>query len=199
MVPGKFCPPMLWSFIVGGYMELYLIAGCARSGKNQFASYLKEEWERRGKKVCLLKITSPLYHYACDYFGWDGDEKKKPRTFLQTMGIEYIKEELKMPDFLLNRLKEDVLILSKFFDIGIITDGRLKEEIQKLKEQYPSLITIHILRSSYDSDLTEKEKSHITEQNLIGYHAFDEEILNDSLENLHQHAQKIVAERSVKG
>ena len=44
MVPGKFCPPMLWSFIVGGYMDLFLIAGCARSGKNQFACYLKEDW-----------------------------------------------------------------------------------------------------------------------------------------------------------
>ena len=74
-----------------------------------------------------------------------------------------------------------------------------KEEIQKLKEQYPSLVTIHILRSSYDNDLTEKEKSHITEQNLINYHSFDEEILNDSLENLQQHALKIVTERSEKG
>lgn len=179
-------------------MELYLIAGLARSGKNYFANCLKEEWEKQGKRVCLLRITSPLYHYAYDYFDWDGKEETKPRTFLQSMGIEYIKEELNMPTFLIDRLKQDILILNKFFDIGIITDGRLQSEIDELKLQYPTLTTIHMLRPNHDNGLTEKEKLHITEQNLQDDYPFDIEVINDSKEKLKKEASKIVTERSRK-
>ncbi len=198
MVPGSLCPPIIWSFIVGGYMKLYLIAGYANSGKNYFAEMMKEELERLGKRVCILKITSPLYHYAYDYFGWNGKEEDKPRSFLQQMGIEYIKEELHMPDFLLNRLFEDIHILDKFFDVGIITDGRLLEEITKLKTKYPSLVTIHLVRKDYDASLTEKEKRHITEQDLKQYYDFDFEVLNCNDESLKMEAFRIVEEGESK-
>lgn len=116
-------------------MKLYLICGKARSGKNTLANLLKENLEKYNKKVCLLKITSPLYLYAKEYFSWDGNEDNKPRSFLQYLGIDLIKNKLKMNDFLINRLKEDIKILSEFFDIGIITDGRLKEELDELKRR----------------------------------------------------------------
>jgi len=135
-------------------MKLYLIAGKARSGKNLFASYLKKELEKSGNRVCILKLSAPIYHYAYDHFGWNGKEEDKPRTFLQQMGIEYIQEELGKKEFLLNRLVEDITILDKFFDIGIITDGRLRTEIKALKEKYPSMITIHMMRPAYENDLT---------------------------------------------
>ncbi len=175
-------------------MKLYLIAGYAKTGKNYFAEMLKEELTKRGKRVCLLRITAPLYHYAYDYFGWNGKEEEKPRQFLQKMGIEYIKEELHMPDFLLNRLFDDIRILDRFFDVGIITDGRLQEEIVKLKNQYPSIITIQLIREQNPSLLTDTEKKHVTEQDLEGYHDFDFVVFNQNDDSLKKEALKIVEE-----
>lgn len=176
-------------------MELYLITGKARSGKNHFADEMKKQFEKRGQKVCILKITSPLYHYAYDYFGWSGKEEDKPRSFLQQMGIEYIKEELKMPHFLLDRLSEDIMILNKFFDIGIITDGRLIEEIEELKRRYPDITTIHMTRPEYENDLTKEERNHITEKDLENYKNFNIKIENKNKKDLQEKAQKIVNER----
>ncbi len=175
-------------------MKLYLIAGYAKTGKNYFAEMLKQEFEQRKKRVCLLKITAPLYHYAYDYFGWNGKEEDKPRSFLQNMGIEYIKEELHMPDFLLNRLYDDIYILDQFFDVGIITDGRLQEEIIKLKNKYPSMVTIHLLRKDGLSFLTDTEKEHVTERDLEEYQDFDYVVFNKGDHTLKMEAEKIVLE-----
>ena len=73
-------------------MKLYLIGGKADSGKNFFGDILKKKFEEEGKKVCMLRITAPLYNYAKEYFNWDGEEKTKPRELLQTLGIEVIRE-----------------------------------------------------------------------------------------------------------
>jgi len=175
-------------------MKLYLIAGYAKVGKNYFANYLKEELEKRGKRVCLLRITAPLYHYASDHFGWDGTEERKPRQFLQQMGIEYIKEKLEMPHFLIDRLTEDIRILNSFFDVGIITDGRLQEEILELRKRYPELVVIHLKRKNYSSMLTMDEKKHITERDLEDYHDFDFEIENRNDSTLQEDAVRIIEE-----
>ena len=71
-----------------------------------------------------MQITSPLYHYAEDYFEWDSRQDEKPREFLQKFGIEILKEKLHKDTFLINRLEEDIEILSNFFDCFIITDAR---------------------------------------------------------------------------
>lgn len=175
-------------------MKLYLLVGKARSGKNSFANILKKEWEMRGRKVCILKLTAPLYYYSYQYFGWDGKEETKDRTFLQKFGTEYIKNELQMDHFLLNRLLEDIHILNPFFDIGIITDGRLQEEVIELKKKFKDLEVIFVERPDFDNHLTKEEKAHITEQDLDSIVGIDEKIYNTSLEKLQKQAQKLVEE-----
>ncbi len=182
-------------FVKGGIMELYLIAGYARAGKNYFANYLKEEFEKKQKRVCILRITGPLYHYAYDHFGWNGKEEEKPRSFLQKMGIEHIKEKLQMPHFLIDRLSEDIMVLDSFFDIGIITDGRLKAEIEELEKRYPNIKKIHIKRENYNNNLTAEQQKHITEQDLENYNNFDFEIENKNYDSLKKKAKEIVEER----
>ena len=95
-------------------MKLYVIGGKAKTGKNTFGELLKEELKHYGYKPCVMRITSPLYGYARDYFDWDGNEDNKPRSFLQKMGIEIIQQKLGKKDFLLNRLEEDIEVLNEF-------------------------------------------------------------------------------------
>ena len=61
---------------------------------------------------------------------------------------------------------------SYFYDIIIITDARLKEEIEIPKKSFSNVITIRI-QNKEENNLTEKEKKHITETNLDTYKDFD--------------------------
>ena len=179
-------------------MRIFVIGGKAGVGKNTFGDILYKELDKYGYKPCIMHITAPLYNYAKNYFHWDGNEEKKPRAFLQKMGIEIIKEKLGKKDFLLNRLFEDIEILSNFYDTFIITDTRLVHEFEAIKEKYDNVITIKISRKNYDNHLTEEEASHITEKEIDMYQSFDYEIENHSIEELELAAKEIV-ENEEKG
>ena len=57
-------------------MKLYLICGKARAGKDTFAKLIKQEEEKNNNKVCILKLTAPLYSWAEDYFNYDKENMK---------------------------------------------------------------------------------------------------------------------------
>ena len=59
-------------------MKLYLICGKARAGKDTFAKLIKQEEEKANNKVCILKLTAPLYSWAEDYFNYDKEKDEKP-------------------------------------------------------------------------------------------------------------------------
>ncbi len=180
-------------------MKIFVIGGKARSGKNTFGNYLKEELKFYGYKPCVMRITAPLYSYAKNYFEWNDLEDEKPREFLQKMGIEVINNQLGKKDFLLNRLYEDIDILNQFFDTFIITDARLIKEFTKIKEKYEDVVTIKIERNNYDSKLTEEEKNHITEKEIDEYKDFDYIIENNNLKELKLQALEVVRNEHIKG
>ncbi len=175
-------------------MRIFVIGGKARCGKSTFGTYLREELKEYGYKPCVMHITEPLYTYAKKYFSWDGDDSTKPREFLQKMGIEIIKEKLGKKDFLLNRVYEDMEILSNFFDTFIITDARLKDEFSSIKNKFEDVVTIKLERDNYDNGLNDEEGSHITEVEIDEVNDFDYVIKNTSLEELKKSAEKIVEE-----
>lgn len=173
-------------------MKLYIIGGTAGSGKTTFGKCLMEQLIIKGYNPCIINLTGPLYSYAEKYFGWDGNLDNKPREFLQTMGIEIIKNKLHKEHFLINRLIEDIEILSNFFDTFIVTDARLIIELKQLKRHYKNAVTIHVIREDYDNKLTGKEKNHITETELLNYTEFDYTINNNEGINLVDEARKII-------
>ena len=139
-----------------------------------------------------MHITEPLYCYAKNYFEWDGNENNKPREFFQKMGIEIINEKLGKKDFLLNRLYEDIEILENFFDTFIITDARLINEFESIKEKYKDVITIKLERKNYNDYLSEEEKKHITEKEVNNYKDYDYIIENRNLDDLKLAALEII-------
>lgn len=173
-------------------MKIYVIGGKAKSGKNTFGKFLREELKSYGYNPCVMHITEPLYSYARNYFEWDETTDKKPREFLQKMGTEIIKEKLNKKFFLLDRLSEDIEILSNFFDVFIITDARLKIEFEELKNRYEDVVSIKIERENYDDELTNEEKEHITETEIATYQDFDYKIKNTSILILKEEAKNIV-------
>lgn len=175
-------------------MKLYLICGKARSGKDYFGGILKKEEEKNNKKVCILKLTAPLYRWLEDYFNYDSKKDEKPRELLQTIGFDLLQNKLKKKDFLLDYLITTIEVLDDYYDVGIITDGRLIHEIEVLKAKYPLIKTI-LLTNEKDNLLTEKEKNHKTEVDLDNYKDFDYIIENKSINTLLLRAEEIVGGR----
>jgi hypothetical protein len=175
-------------------MKLYLICGKARAGKDTFAKLIKQEEEKDNNKVCILKLTAPLYSWAEDYFNYDKEKDEKPRELLQTLGYDILQLKLKKKDFLLDYLITTIEVLDNYYDVGLITDGRLVHEIEVLKEKYPNIKTI-LLTNKQDNKLTNKEKNHQTEIDLDDYKDFDYIVENKDMESLKLETLKIAEDK----
>ena len=171
---------------------IFLISGRARNGKGTVSKILKEKLEDKNFKVCEIQVMRTLKGYLKDYFGWDGREDTKPRKQLQQIGTDIIREKLNKPYFHIDRLTEDINILSNFFNVFIVSDIRLPLEIETIKERFSNVISINVTREDYVSPLEVSEQVHITELALNDYKSFDYEIVNSSVEGLENDIISIV-------
>lgn len=158
-------------------MKLILIGGRARSGKDTFADYLYDELVKEDKKVCKIQISQYIKYYATKYFGWDGSEETKPRDLLQHLGTEIIRNKIDKY-FHINRLVQDIKVLSYYYDYFIVSDVRLPEEIEIPKREFEDVVSIKLKRES--DELNDAQKLHITEVGLDNYDDFDYVIDNSS-------------------
>lgn len=173
-------------------MKIILISGKARHGKDTLGYYLKEEYELKDKKICMLMYSAYIKYYAKEYFGWDGKEETKPRELLQYLGTEIIRKKID-PYFHVNRIMQDIDILSNFFDIFIITDVREPIEITIPKNKFSNCISINIERPNFESELSDKQSKHFTEVALDDFKDYDYKIINDgTLQDLKLKAHNLV-------
>lgn len=174
--------------------KIFLISGKARHGKDTFSNYLKETYENHDKKVIVTQLSKYIKYYAREMTGWDLSEETKPREFLQILGTNIIREKLQKDDLFIKRMKDDIEIFSYFYDAIIISDVRLKKEIDDLRNYFPNLIALNIFRPNFDNGLTEEQRKHKTEIDLDDYDKFDEKIINTTLDSLKENAEKIYME-----
>ena len=161
--------------------KLIILSGKARSGKDTVLEIIKEYY--KDKKVMNISYS----YYLKDYLKRMNmyNEKDKPRTLMQNFGKTLRKID---KNFLINRVIEDIEVFKNYYDIIVITDARLKEEITAPSIYNP--LTIRIKRDNFDNGLTEIEKQDITETNLDDYKEFDYIIEND--ENLKENIWRIL-------
>lgn len=177
---------------------IYLVSGRARNGKGTVSDILKKQYEAKGLRVCEIQVMRTLKGYLKDYFGWDGSEETKPRKMLQEIGTELIRDKMNQPNFHINRLIEDIMVLSNFFDVFIVNDIRLPIEIETIKDKFNNVVSINVTREGYVSPLEASEQVHITELALNDYKKFDYEIVNCSLNQLTNDIIKIVDSEVIK-
>lgn len=149
--------------------KIFILSGKARSGKDVCASIIEKLYENQ--KVIKVSYAYYLKEYIKKIGIWDGKEETKPRSFLQEFGVSFLKEKISS-HFLLNRVIEDIKVYSYFYDVIIVTDARLKEEIEIPKKIFSNVITIRI-QNEKENNLSKKEKEHITEVDLDTYKNFD--------------------------
>ena len=169
--------------------KIFIISGKARSGKNEISKVIEKSY--RDKKCITISFGHYIKDYAKRVSDWDGSEENKPRELLQQLGIELIKNKIDNKLFI-NRILEDIAVFSYFYDIIIVSDVRLVDEITTLKEKYPNSVSIRVIRNNYDNKLTDEEKNHLTEVDLDNYNNFDYKVENN--ENLEEKIKKILSE-----
>ncbi len=174
-------------------MKIIMICGKARSGKDTLAEFIMKN--TNNEKICRVQIGQYIKYYAMKYFGWNGEEETKPRDLLNHLGTDIIRNKIN-PDFHINRLIEDIEVLSYFYDTFIISDVRFPNEIEKVKAKYDNVTTIKIIRNS--DELNESQKNNITETALDSYNNYDYSIDNNgTLEELESKAKDIINEVGV--
>ena len=176
--------------------KIYLLSGKARNGKDTIAGYLKEFYEKVGKKVIFSRAVKYIKFYASEMTGWDGKEETKPRQLLQELGTDVIRNKLNKADMLIERQLDDIEIYSYFYDAIIVPDIRLPKEIDSVKAKFDNVVAIHINRINFESDLSSNQQSHITETAMDNYTNFDYEVTNDTLEQLEKDIYKIYKEET---
>lgn len=173
--------------------KIYLLAGKSRHGKDTLATFLKEKYEKKGKKVIISPYAKYIKFYAKEMTGWDGSEETKPRELLQQLGTNIIRQQLNKAQMFIDRQIDDIEIYSYFYDVIIIQDVRLKKEITELKKVYPNAKAIHVFRPNFDNGLTIEQKNHITEKDLDNFTDYDYSVINTTLEELEHQADEIIS------
>lgn len=176
--------------------KIYLLSGKARNGKDTIADYLKEFYEKDGKKVIFSRAGKYIKFYAMEMTGWDGSEETKPRTLLQELGTEVIRNKLNKAEMFIERQIDDIEIYSYFYDAIIVPDIRLPREIDSIKEKFKNVVTIKVERINFESNLSSSEQKHSTEIAMDNYKNFDYEVINDTLDKLKEDIYKIYKEET---
>ena len=154
---------------------IFVLSGKAKSGKNLIADKIENYY--KNKRCIQISYAFYLKNYVKNIYGWSGSEEDKPRELLQKIGIDLIKNKIDS-NLLIRRVCEDIKVYSYFYDIIIITDARLKDEIEIPKRLFNNVVTIRIDSIYYDKKMTIEQMNHITETNLDNYDKFDY-IIND--------------------
>ena len=159
-------------------MKVFVIVGRSGSGKTSVASIIREYYEEHDRKAVITGFSDYLKLYAHIMLGYNFSEETKPRDFLQKMG-SFIRDELKSPDMLGERLLADIDLYKHFYDTVIISDARLKEEINFLREHLADIVVIKVT-GRMNQKLTIEQMSHETEVNVDFVTNADYNISNDS-------------------
>ena len=174
--------------------KVIVLSGKARSGKDTTSLMLNEILEAKGLKVMNLQFSSYIKEYAKKITDWDGSDETKPRQLLQELGTSVIRKNIDEL-FFVKRIIGDIKVYSYYFDIIVISDCRVKVEIDELRKEFNNICAVRVTRPNFDNGLTEEQKMHFTEIDLDDYDKFDYEIINDgTLDDLKVKVEKFIGD-----
>ena len=173
-------------------MKIFVVGGKSGSGKGEVAKMIEEYYIYKLKKCVITEFSKYLKNFAKELTDWDGVSQNKPRDFLQSFGST-IRSYDKY--FFTKRMIEDINIYAlASIDVVVISDARMPEEFEEMKENYDDVYSILVENQFAKSKLTVEQQAHITETALEDYNEFDITLANDNLDLLKQKVFKFLDE-----
>lgn len=122
---------------------IFIVAGKANCGKDTTCELMNNNIKLKGLKSTNLQFSSYIKTYAKTISGWDGSEETKPRSLLQQLGTDIIRNEIDN-NFFINRIIGDIKVYSYYFDVITISDARFPEEIESIKNNFEKVVRIKV-------------------------------------------------------
>lgn len=159
--------------------KIITVSGKAGHGKDEFAKRVAVFLEERNNRVFILHFADYLKFVCQKYYGWNGNKDIQGREVLQKVGTDIFRE--RYPNFWVDVIAMLIQVIGQDFDYIIIPDCRFRNEIEVL-----GATSVKIIRSNYESKLTEGQKSHVSETSLDDFlfdYVFECETLGDLEKN----------------
>ncbi len=157
---------------------IFVVAGKANSGKDTTCELINNYVRLKNLKSVNLQFSSYIKMYAKVISGWNGNEDTKPRSLLQELGTEVIRNKIDN-NFFIKRIIGDIMVYSYYCDVITISDARLKDELDSIKNSFNNVYKVKVERPNFESSLNSNEKKHITEVDLDNYDNYDYVLVND--------------------
>lgn len=176
--------------------KIILISAKAQHGKDTLASYMQDYMESHDFECVTTRYASHIKRILTEYYGWNGIKDEWARNKLQWMGTEKIREEMNNPNFHVNRTAEEIEIVQDDFDFFFIPDTRFKNEIIEMRNKFgrENIVVIRVIRTDFESTLTEEQQNHQSEIALDDWTDWDYIITAKNLTELSNQGEKICNE-----
>lgn len=174
--------------------KIFIVSGKANSGKDTTCQLINNYIKLKGLKSVNLQFSSYIKMYAKQITSWDGSEDTKPRSLLQYLGTEVIRNNIDTK-FFIRRIIEDIKVYSYYYDVITISDARMPDEIDDIYNEFKNVYRIKIKRDDFNNNLSDNENAHFSEVALDNYENCDYIIINDSsIDELNKKIKNIIDE-----
>lgn len=160
--------------------KIFLIHAPARSGKDTCGEVMKEYYESKGKRVCMIAFADAVKFTLEKYYGITDFKSPEGRSHIQHYATDQCRGV--NPTLWADWVAEWLKATEADWDIAIISDWRFLNEYDVLDAVFGKeyIRTMYIERPDIDviSDLTEEQRHHQSESELNNYKHYDYVIKN---------------------
>lgn len=161
--------------------KVYLLHARAQSGKDTCAALMKEEYEKKGKKVIIIAFADYVKFTLGRYYGIQDYKTTVGRTTIQHFATDLVRG--KDPTFWARTVVDFLAAVSEDFDIVIVPDWRFYNEYNEMlkKFQFDNVVCVLIQRpdNEHTDHMTAAQRAHASESELDSFNEYDYVITNE--------------------
>lgn len=161
--------------------RIYLLHAHAQSGKDTCASIMKEEYEKRGKRVIIIAFADYVRWCLDKYYGVTDYKTPEGRTTIQHFATDLVRKN--DPTFWGRTVGDLLRAIEDDFDYAIIPDWRFENEYTCLANRFAPHIIVQVdidrPNNEITDNMTDEQRKHRSEVELDNYKNFDYNIINE--------------------
>lgn len=161
--------------------RIYLLHAHAQSGKDTCAAMMKEEYEKRGKRVIIIAFADYVRMCLDKYYGVKEYKTSEGRTLIQHFATDLVRKN--DPTFWGRTVGDLLRAIEDDFDYAIIPDWRFENEYTSLASRFAPhiIVQVGIYRPNNEAtdNMTDAQRKHQSETELDNYKNFDYNISNE--------------------
>lgn len=161
--------------------RIYLLHAHAQSGKDTCAAIMKEEYEKRGKRVIVIAFADYVRWCLDKYYGVKEYKTPEGRTTIQHFATDLVRKN--DPTFWGRTVADLLRAIEDDFDYAIIPDWRFENEYSSMASRFASHIIVPVLitrpNNEQTDNMTIEQRNHQSETEMNDYKNFDYNIVNE--------------------